>query len=134
MRGRTKQDESTPWQDRGDYWGVVIDAPDAHELARFYATLLDWEVSPGGPNYATIHPGNGVTYLGFQTSEGYEPPVWPNAVSHQQMMMHIDIEVDDLETAVASAIEMGAREAEFQPQTDVRVMLDPAGHPFCLYT
>jgi len=21
-----------------------------------------------------------------------------------------------------------------QPQADVRVMLDPAGHPFCLYT
>jgi len=24
--------------------------------------------------------------------------------------------------------------AAFQPQDDVRVMLDPAGHPFCLYT
>jgi hypothetical protein len=23
--------------------------------------------------------------------------------------------------------------AEFQPQDDVRVYLDPAGHPFCLY-
>jgi Glyoxalase-like domain len=23
--------------------------------------------------------------------------------------------------------------AEFQPQEDVRVYLDPAGHPFCLY-
>jgi len=24
--------------------------------------------------------------------------------------------------------------ADFQPQEDVRVCLDPAGHPFCLYT
>jgi hypothetical protein len=24
--------------------------------------------------------------------------------------------------------------ADHQPQDDVRVMLDPAGHPFCLYT
>ena len=23
--------------------------------------------------------------------------------------------------------------ADFQPQADVRVVLDPAGHPFCLY-
>ena len=23
--------------------------------------------------------------------------------------------------------------ADFQPQKDVRVLLDPAGHPFCLY-
>ena len=35
--------------------------------------------------------------------------------------------------AVAEAAALGAREAEFQPQDDVRVMLDPAGHPFCLY-
>jgi hypothetical protein len=28
----------------------------------------------------------------------------------------------------------GAQVAGFQPQDDVRVMLDPAGHPFCLYT
>ena len=27
----------------------------------------------------------------------------------------------------------GARPAELQPQADVRVMLDPAGHPFCLF-
>jgi hypothetical protein len=35
---------------------------------------------------------------------------------------------------VAHAVELGAEQAEFQPQTDVRVLLDPAGHPFCLYT
>ena len=34
---------------------------------------------------------------------------------------------------MAHAVELGAEEAEFQPQDDVRVMLDPAGHPFCLY-
>jgi hypothetical protein len=49
------------------------------------------------------------------------------------MMMHIDVEVDDLDVAVAAALELGATVAEFQPQEAVRVMLDPAGHPFCLY-
>jgi hypothetical protein len=34
---------------------------------------------------------------------------------------------------VAYALEVGAEQASFQPQQDVRVMLDPAGHPFCLY-
>jgi hypothetical protein len=48
-------------------------------------------------------------------------------------MMHLDIEVSDLTAAVADAVELGAQEADFQPQQDVRVMLDPAGHPFCLY-
>jgi Glyoxalase-like domain len=48
-------------------------------------------------------------------------------------MMHLDIAVDDLEPAVAGALALGATQSEFQPQDDVRVMLDPAGHPFCLY-
>lgn len=49
------------------------------------------------------------------------------------MMMHLDLEVDDLDQAVAHAVDVGAELASFQPQADVRVMLDPAGHPFCLY-
>jgi hypothetical protein len=35
--------------------------------------------------------------------------------------------------AVADAVEVGATLAAYQPQDDVRVLLDPAGHPFCLY-
>jgi len=41
--------------------------------------------------------------------------------------------VDDLDEAVAAARELGATLVEYQPQDDVRVLLDPAGHPFCLY-
>lgn len=49
------------------------------------------------------------------------------------MSMHLDIEVDDLDRAVAHAVEAGAELAAHQPQETVRVMFDPAGHPFCLY-
>ena len=49
------------------------------------------------------------------------------------MQVHLDIEVDDLDAASALARELGATLAEFQPQEDVRVHLDPAGHPFCLW-
>jgi hypothetical protein len=49
------------------------------------------------------------------------------------MMLHLDFEVDELEAAVGHALELGAREAAFQPQDTVRVLLDPVGHPFCLY-
>ena len=61
-------------------------------------------------------------------------PVWPTAEGAQQMMLHLDFEVSDLALAVADALALGAQEADFQPQDDVRVMFDPAGHPFCLYT
>jgi Glyoxalase-like domain len=109
---------------------VVLDAPDAGSLARFYASLLGWELGPEG---AAVAPREGVAYLGFQTSPEYVRPVWPPAEGSQQMMMHLDFEVSDLETAVAHAVELGAHEAEYQPQDNVRVLLDPAGHPFCLY-
>jgi hypothetical protein len=50
------------------------------------------------------------------------------------MQLHLDIEVEDLDAAVALAVEAGATVAEFRPQDDVRVCLDPAGHPFCLFS
>ena len=49
------------------------------------------------------------------------------------MMVHLDMEVDDLEVAGAHAIAQGATKAEFQPQDDVQVYIDPAGHPFCIW-
>lgn len=47
-------------------------------------------------------------------------------------MMHLDIQVEDLDTAAADTVALGARAAGFQPQNNVRTLLDPAGHPFCL--
>ncbi len=133
MRGRLQADGSVPRSFRHDYWGVVLDAPEAPALARFYADLLGWEIASEDPKDATIGPPDGVAYLGFQTSPEYRRPVWPPADGQQQMMLHLDFEVSDLPAAVAHAVELGAQEAGFQPQDNVRVMLDPAGHPFCLY-
>ena len=45
----------------------------------------------------------------------------------------IENEADD-GCAIVPMPTLGAQEADFQPQDDVRVMFDPAGHPFCLYT
>ncbi len=39
----------------------------------------------------------------------------------------------DLESGVLWAVEQGARLADHQPQDDVRVMIDPDGHPFGLF-
>ncbi|HKA67943.1 MAG TPA: VOC family protein [Actinomycetes bacterium] len=133
MRGRSQDDGSTPRDARHDYWGMVLEAADAPALARFYAALLGWKIASEQPDFATMGPPDGVAYLAFQTSPEYVPPVWPAAEGSQQMMMHLDFEVSDLDAAVADALRMGARQADYQPQDNVRVMLDPAGHPFCLY-
>jgi hypothetical protein len=49
------------------------------------------------------------------------------------MMLHLDIAADDVEAAVAWALDTGATLAGHQPRESIRVMLDPAGHPFCLF-
>ncbi len=49
------------------------------------------------------------------------------------MMLHLDVWTDDLDAAVAHAVAAGATVSDHQPQDDVRVCIDPAGHPFCLF-
>lgn len=115
------------------YWGAVLDAPDPQALARFYSALLGWPLHSDTATWATVKPAEGVAYLGFHASPNYVPPVWPPVEGQQQMMLHLDVETDDLDAAVEHALALGARLADHQPQEQVRVMLDPEGHPFCLY-
>ena len=68
----------------------------------------------------------------LQLAEDYVRPVWPPVTGHQRTMMHLDVQVDDLDAAVADAESLGAELAEIQPHANVRVMFDPDGHPFCL--
>ncbi|WP_405992424.1 VOC family protein [Streptomyces sp. NBC_00986] len=113
---------------------VVLDAPDAHELADFYCRLLGYVVREDEPDWVVIVPPAGGTGLSFQAEPEYVPPVWPTRnPGEQQMMLHLDIEVDDLETETARAVAEGATLADHQPQDHVRVFFDPAGHPFCLW-
>jgi len=134
MRGRTDSDGSTDRWSRADWWGVVVDAPDGPALAHFYADLLGWTVDKEDETGAAIAPVEGVAYLAFQTEPRYVRPLWPATEGAQQMMLHLDFEVSDLLQAVEHALELGAELPDFQPQDNVRVLLDPAGHPFCLYT
>ncbi|MGO8960031.1 MAG: VOC family protein [Streptosporangiaceae bacterium] len=112
---------------------TVLGAPDARALAGFYCELLGWESRADEPDWVALTAPGGGAGLSFQTEEGHVPPAWPAGPGDQQMMMHLDIEVDDLEVAGAHAVRCGARLADYQPQDDVRVYLDPAGHPFCLW-
>jgi catechol 2,3-dioxygenase-like lactoylglutathione lyase family enzyme len=133
MRGRITHDTNPDRGVRRDYWGVAVDSPDPPALARFYVTLLDWEIGSESDGWVTVRPPDGVVYLAFHVNDQYVRPVWPSTPGEQQQQLHLDFEVQDLEAAVAHAVELGAVPAEFQPQEDVRVMLDPDGHPFCLY-
>jgi catechol 2,3-dioxygenase-like lactoylglutathione lyase family enzyme len=112
---------------------TVLDAPDARELATFYQQLLGWQRVADEANWVELQPPAGGAGLSFQSEPHFVAPVWPSTPRAQQMMSHLDIEVADLDASVAWALSLGAQLAAFQPQDDVRVMLDPVGHPFCLF-
>ena len=129
---------------RMDVTSVTIGAPAPLELAAFYARMLGWPIAveePARPGYppedgwAQMRPPDGKIgpRLNFEYEAEYTRPVWPSEPGQQHITIHLDIAVDDIGAAVAWAIEAGAALAEYQPQENVRVMIDPAGHPFCLF-
>ena len=114
----------------------MLGSTDAQALAGFYQLLLGWERLDDHPGWVRLrHPSGDQlpSGLSFQEEPDHVPPVWPGTSADQQMQAHLDIAVDDLDAGVEWAIECGATVADFQPQPHVRVMLDPAGHPFCLF-
>ncbi len=116
------------------WFGVVLDCPDPVALCRFYEELLGWTVYALEPGWATLAPSETDGYnLAFQREEHHVPPVWPGQYGRPLMQAHLDLEVDDIHEAEAYALSVGARTHPHQPQVHVRVMLDPAGHVFCLY-
>src|SRR5256885_13315119 len=112
--------------------GTNIDAPDANALADFYRRLLGWTTRTEEPGWVVIQPSasdqsRGGT-LSFQTESRYVRPVWPAGPGDQQMMMHLEIKVDDLEASVEHAVAQGATPARVPPPGDERGRLPPARH------
>jgi hypothetical protein len=105
---------------------VSLDCADYEELARFYADLLAgrrlWthEESAAVESYGVV--------LVMQRIEDYQPPAWPGT-----SIVHLDLnggaQIGELERR---AVALGARPAQTQPDSRWRVLLDPAGHPFCI--
>jgi len=119
-------------------WNAVcLDCADAEEMAAFYGRLLGWEARGGGRWIPMPDPDGGVGLI-FQARDWYQPPTWPERGDAQHKMMHFEIKVDDVDAAVAQAVAAGATVAPHQPENrdpaKLRVMLDPAGHPFCLWS
>ncbi|WP_250038093.1 VOC family protein [Paractinoplanes maris] len=118
---------------KGMWWGMAVEAPDPAALARFYSDLVGWPVvheEPGTTVLATNPDGS--NFVVFQQATDYRAPVWPPAEGSQRPMMHFDFQIGDLDAGVAEAVALGAELADHQPQSHVRVLRDPAGHPFCL--
>jgi len=122
--------------DTTTWFGVVLGATDPRALADFYVRLLGWQLYPdaGDENFFSVARDETSGFnLACQYEEHHVRPDWPGRAGGQQMQLHLDFQVDDLDHAVAYAVECGAELAACQPQDTVRVLIDPEGHPFCLY-
>jgi len=108
--------------------GVSLDCADPAQLADFYVRLLGGRVLWSRPTSVGVQvPG---LLLVAQRVDAYRPPQWPGA-----SIVHLDLTAgDQLEEPVQRAIALGARLADAQQDPRWTVLLDPAGHPFCVTT
>ncbi len=110
---------------------VSLDASDPTVLATFYRELLDLEVMFESEEFIVLK--GAAVLLGVQKVEDHQPPDWPGSSVPKQV--HLELAVDDLDAAEAGALALGATRPETQPTPEVwRVLIDPAGHPFCITT
>ncbi len=111
---------------------------DFQSVVTFYRELLGLRVADIDGRWAKLVSSAGGMEINVQAEDGYAPPVWPETGSERAKMMHFEINVGDVPVAVVRALSLGAREAAQQPadrdQSKLRVLLDPAGHPFCLWS
>lgn len=129
--------------------GPVLDAPDVAELAHFYEQFLGWPIQdiagprpghPPGDGWAVLRPEEPQQghKIEIQFEEHYVTPAFPGTAGESGMQLHLDFWVEDVDAGVAWCEECGGRQAEWQPEnrdpSRLRVMLDPAGHPFCLWS
>ena len=126
---------------------VCLDCHDAHDMARFYGHLLGWSPTFTEDDWVFMRNPAGGVGLSFQAEAAYVPPTWPEEPALPQKMMHLDVRVvpadgadpagpagqEALDGAAEVAIAGGGRLAPHQPREDLRIILDPAGHPLCLF-
>ncbi len=112
-------------------WMVLtIDCPDPNVMADFYATALGGEVTAQGETGAYVRAA-GLDFV-FRADPHYRPPTWPS--TEVPLQSHFEFVVADLEAAAERMVQLGATYAAHQDPDDPHliVLLDPAGHPFCL--
>lgn len=108
---------------------ITLDCDDPSELAEFWSAMLGGTITASNEKFASLKTPQGV--LTAIRVPDYRPPTWPdNAVPKQ---IHLDLVVNDLDVAEAQSVSLGAKVSALQPAPELcRVLVDPAGHPFCV--
>ena len=109
---------------------VVLDTKDPAGLAKFDGGVLGGTVKDVDETWSVATDTQG-TRFACQLSPEHIPPEFPDPRGSQQF--HLDIEVDDLDSAERDVLALGAtRVTDAEEEDRFRVFRDPAGHTFCL--
>lgn len=107
--------------------GISLGCDDLGAMVGFYMQLLDGKLLWSNDDNAAVRICSGVTVVVHRVSE-YVTPVWPGTP-----IVHFGVTGEsDVAEYETRALRMGARVAGVRPESGWRVLLDPAGHPFCL--
>jgi hypothetical protein len=110
---------------------VTLDCADPTSLGDFWAAMLGGEIVYAHDTVVLVRTE--WVALAAMAVPDYRPPTWPQADVPKQL--HLDLAVTDLDAAAAEALRLGATVAVEQPAPNQRrILIDPAGHPFCLTT
>lgn len=128
---------------------VVLDATNARVVAEFYRELLGFayrsgdepppagEPDPHGEDWLVLRDRSGEARLAVQAVPAMTPPTWPDADVPQQL--HLDMTVGDVEALALQrdrVLTLGGTMLEDRfddPDEQLYVFADPAGHPFCIF-
>jgi predicted enzyme related to lactoylglutathione lyase len=105
---------------------IVSTAPD--ETAGFYSALFAWRIDANNPmGYRRVDTGS---------SDGIQGGIWP-APPQAPTFVQLFVTVPDLKTAVAMAVELGAKVVippTMLPEgEEMAILHDPQGMPFGLW-
>lgn len=110
---------------------VVFDAADLAAESRFWSGLLGGTVDAEEDWHMVFVDGK--PRIGVQLAPDHVPPEWPDGNPQQ---IHLDLWVDDIDTAHEEVMSWGAKLLQAAAATEepdnFQVYADPAGHPFCL--
>lgn len=116
-----------PPRPRSRPWMVTLDCADSQASATFWSGLLGWAVAHAETDYAMLTgPSHALGSGGWRTTSR-QPGRTSTAASSSTSTSRSPIS-----TAAEAAVELGATLPVDQPGETWRVLLDPAGHPFCL--
>ncbi len=127
---------------------TALDATNARELAEFYRELLGLRYRPGDEpptdgtpddaDWLVLVDADGTRKLAFQQVDDLPRTNWPEPPGIP-MQMHLDTtvtSVSELERQCERALALGAElrlDRTDDPDEPLYVLVDPAGHPFCIF-